>query len=511
MDEDAELLRRYLDNRSEASFAALVHRHLPLVYSAALRQVGGDAHYAHEVAQAVFTLLARKADQLRNHPAPSGWLYVSTRHFAAKLRRSEQRRLDHERAVKAMHDPAQDPTATVDWDRLRPVIDEAMLGLKEHDRIAVLLRFFENRTYAEIGAQLGLSENATRMRVDRALDALRVALARRGAISVAAALGAALSSQATVAIPAGLAANITAGVLATTATGGIALLMSTTFFKTTGVTAVILAGATGLFLQHREIEKLRAENARLQPSPTAAGERNAAQTGPSAGTLKAEIERLQTQVAQLRSDPANSWQERVDLLHEVLNKLPEQGIPELQLATDDDWLDAAKEKLETAEDYRRALAKLRNLAVTKFAHLAQSALMQYVRAHDGQFPADLSQLQPYLDRSIDHAIWQRYMIVAADTVSSLRMGGKLAVTPQSVVDPTYDQQFVIGPNGFGSTTYHGVSEMEIIAIQKAWVAANPGKHPSDLSQLLPYATTAEQKAEIERMMERARIKLPPTP
>ena len=513
MDHDAELLRLYLESRSEASFTALVQRHLPLVYSAALRQVGADPHRAQEVAQAVFTLFARKARQLRSHPALSGWFYTSTHHLAAKLRRSEQRRWHHEREAQAMHDHTEDPTAAVDWDRLHPVIDEAMLELKEHDRTAVLLRFFENRTYAEIGTQLSLSENTARMRVDRALDTLRVALARRGIISAATALGAVLSSHATVAIPAGLAAIVGSGALAASAAGANAILMSTSFFKTAAVTAVILTGATGLFLQHREIEKLRAENTRLQRGPTAAGVRNAGQTGQGAaaalaGTLAAEVEQLRAQVAELKSSPASSWQERVGLLHEVLEKLPEQGIPELQLATDDDWLDAAKEKLETTDDYRRALGKLRNLAIGRFAHLAGPALTQYLKAHDGQFPADLSQLQSYVDQPIDNAIWQHYTVAPADTVSNVRVGGKLIVTQRSVVDPTYDSEFVIGPDGFGTTTY-GVSEM--IAMEKAWAAANPGQHQSDLTQLQPYATTPRQKAALARAMEREGRKPSSTP
>src|SRR3954471_16853178 len=117
MDQDAELLRRYLDDRSEASLAALVHRHLPLVYSAALRQVGGDAHRAQEVAQTVFTLFAQKAGKLRSHPTPTGWLYICTHFLAAKVRRSKQRRLRHDRAAQAMYESAQDPAATINWER----------------------------------------------------------------------------------------------------------------------------------------------------------------------------------------------------------------------------------------------------------------------------------------------------------------------------------------------------------------------------------------------------------
>ena len=64
MTPDSELLGRYAGTRSEDAFAELVRRHVNLVYSAALRQVNGDAHLAQDVAQTVFTDLARKAGSL---------------------------------------------------------------------------------------------------------------------------------------------------------------------------------------------------------------------------------------------------------------------------------------------------------------------------------------------------------------------------------------------------------------------------------------------------------------
>ena len=95
---DAELLRRYADGGSEAAFAELVRRHLNLVYFAALRQVGGDAHRAEEVAQSVFTDLARKARTLTAHATLTGWLHTSTRFAAAKARRTSK---DPPRATKS--------------------------------------------------------------------------------------------------------------------------------------------------------------------------------------------------------------------------------------------------------------------------------------------------------------------------------------------------------------------------------------------------------------------------
>ena len=79
MTDDAELLRRYAEDRSEASFAELVRRHVDLVYSAALRQCRGDHHRAQEVTQMVFADLARKASSISRHPVLPAWLHRSSR------------------------------------------------------------------------------------------------------------------------------------------------------------------------------------------------------------------------------------------------------------------------------------------------------------------------------------------------------------------------------------------------------------------------------------------------
>ena len=42
--------------------------------------------------------------------------------------------------------------------------------LGESERDAIVLRFFQNRSLAEVGLTLGTSEDATRMRVNRALE-----------------------------------------------------------------------------------------------------------------------------------------------------------------------------------------------------------------------------------------------------------------------------------------------------------------------------------------------------
>jgi len=225
MSTDAELLRRYVEERSEAAFAELVRLHLNLVYFAALRQVGGDTHRAQDVAQTVFTDLARKARELTGRATLTGWLHTSTRFAASKQRRADFTRQQREQEAATMNAflPNPDPAPAAEWERLRPLIDDAIHELDERDREAVLLRYFENRPFAEIGATLRLSDDAARMRVDRALEKLRAALARRGVNSTSAALATVFANQVAASAPAGLASAITGAALTSVgASGGIA-------------------------------------------------------------------------------------------------------------------------------------------------------------------------------------------------------------------------------------------------------------------------------------------------
>src|ERR1700761_5685031 len=104
MTPDCELLREFARTNSEDAFAELVKRHVNLVYSAALRQVNGDAHLAQDVTQSVFSDLARKAAWLSRRQSLSGWLYTSAHFAAAKVIRAETRRRNREETF--MREPA---------------------------------------------------------------------------------------------------------------------------------------------------------------------------------------------------------------------------------------------------------------------------------------------------------------------------------------------------------------------------------------------------------------------
>jgi RNA polymerase sigma factor (sigma-70 family) len=289
MTDDAALLRRYAEERSEPAFAEFVQRHLGLVYGAALRRCGGDEHRAAEVAQRVFTSVARRATALARHDALTGWLYAATRNAALNLLRAERRRRAREREAQTMTELVTASTPAVDWDRLRPVLDAAMDELNDRDREAVLLRFFEGRAFAEVGTKLRLTENPPRMRTDRALAKLRARLAKRGITSTSAALALALANQAGVAAPAGLAASVTgaavAGAGATTT--GIAIFMGMTKLQLGIAGALAVAGAAGFGLQADTNAGLRREIAALREQQQAVA------------PLRAENQRLATVAAEV--------------------------------------------------------------------------------------------------------------------------------------------------------------------------------------------------------------------
>jgi RNA polymerase sigma factor (sigma-70 family) len=269
MSEDAQLLRRYATERSEAAFAELIRRHVDLVYSAALRMVNGDTYGAQDLTQQVFAELARQAKPLARHPALLGWLYTTTRQMAWHVIRSEQRRAAREQMAHTMNELLRQPAAEPDWQHLRHVLDDAMHELNHSDRVAVLLRFFKNKSLREVGLELGLTENAARMRVERALEKLRLGLARKGVTSTAAALALALSGHAVSSAPAGFVAALASVALAgaasqTGTTLGLLKFMANTKL-TFGLSVLLVVGAAvTLVLEHQALLNARDENDSLR-------------------------------------------------------------------------------------------------------------------------------------------------------------------------------------------------------------------------------------------------------
>jgi RNA polymerase sigma factor (sigma-70 family) len=314
MSNDTELLRRYIEERSEEPFAELVREHLGLVYSAALREVNGDRTLAEDVSQAVFTELARKAPRLLHHPSLAGWLYITVRHLAANYRRSEQHRKLREQEAQTMNGLVADDTPTTAWAQIRPVLDDALHELSAADREAVVLRFLEDRSLGEVGARLGLNENAARMRVDRALEKLRGRLTRRGITSTASCVAAAMAVGVLTPAPEALAGSVVSTAMASgTAAGTLLTLMkfmSMTSVKIGLVGAFVVVGVAAPIYQQTRLERVQAENEQLRAREPDLAAQEAELTSlrtelgrlQQAGTNQGELERLRLWQAQVQPE-----------------------------------------------------------------------------------------------------------------------------------------------------------------------------------------------------------------
>ncbi|HEX5218941.1 MAG TPA: sigma-70 family RNA polymerase sigma factor [Verrucomicrobiae bacterium] len=224
--DDWQLLQSYIERESETAFRTLVNRHANLVYSVALRQVR-DAHLAEEVAQAVFILLARKARGFRESVVLSGWLFRTTRFVASRAIRAEQRRQRREQEALTMQ---QLTTPSDAWKRISPAIDEALEKLGDADRNALLLRYFNDKSHRETANALGVSEDAAKKRVTRALEKLRTFFAGRGISLSVGVLASAVGANAARAATPEIISSITAQAVAQSslAAGALPLMVTQT-------------------------------------------------------------------------------------------------------------------------------------------------------------------------------------------------------------------------------------------------------------------------------------------
>ncbi len=217
---DHELLRAYLsEDGREQAFSELVRRHLPTVWSAATR-ITGDAALAQDVAQEVFTHLAVHAGRLTKGVVLGAWLHRHTCFTATKAVRSASRRRLREAKSVTMNtsSPRNDEAEAAAWAEIAPHLDAAIASLPPDLRNVLVLRFFENQNYRNIAAALGTSEDAARMRTNRALEKLRSCLGKRHALLTVAVLSGLLQDHAVASPAAKMGAQIAKNALAATAT-----------------------------------------------------------------------------------------------------------------------------------------------------------------------------------------------------------------------------------------------------------------------------------------------------
>ena len=250
--------------------------------------------------------MARDSSALAKRRSILGWLYTCTRFAAAKAQRAKARRIKYETADETTEHTMSPPNNLIQWSEVRVVIDASMHELKDADREALLLRFFEGYSLKQLGEATGLVENAARMRVDRALEKLRVKLARRGITTTASALAGAIIAQPVVAVPVGLETAVAgfalAGMAGTSATTAFLPTLLMTKAKAVSLAAALSLTTGGLIWMGVDRSRVHTSSREAMPAalPAQAHDgrelvplRTPAKSFPSAGQIAAaDIKRV---------------------------------------------------------------------------------------------------------------------------------------------------------------------------------------------------------------------------
>jgi RNA polymerase sigma factor (sigma-70 family) len=508
---DLHLLTRYSSQRAEDAFTEIVRRHVDLVHSAALRQVRSP-ELAEEVAQSVFIELARRAGHLPSDTVVGAWLYNQTRRRAIDVvRREAGRRLREQTAqeLQAMNATAED------WTHVEPLLDEAMDALEETDRVAVLLRYFQNKPLRQVGETMGVTDDAAQKRVSRAVERLREFFVKHGINVGASGLVIIISANAVQAAPAALVITIsnaaicagatfaTAGTAAATTTKAITMTTLQKTFVAATLAATIGAGIyeageasalrarievlrqqqVPLAEQNQQLQRKHDDAAtRLAQLETENGQLKAAQTPAELLRLRGEVTQLKAAVGQIENDPtqaeAAAVARRVKELQEWLGRTPDETIPELQLLSARDWIFRAVDVPSDHENESMA-SRMRSDAKMMLAKRLGTALSNYLIAKNAQLPNDLSELKPYFASPINDAILQRYELLRTGNLRDLPPTESLIAEKTPIKNGRYDALFKIGAFDF------------------SWQGASPymanGKNSGN-----PFGTTTELKTLLEK-------------
>ncbi len=490
---DGELLAHYVSKHSESAFAELVQRHVDFVYRAALRRVSGDVHLARDIAQSVFIVLARDAPSIRDRRLLLGWLYGTTRFVAGEALRRERR--DRQRLANVM--PLIAAEGIPEGNPLcgSPLIDRALDSLRDQDRQVVILRYFERASFADIGSRFHISEDAARMRTERALERLKTWLQRRGVSSSSAAIGATLAAEASFGAPIGLGGSIAAAAMSGTAAPiGIGATLGFMSITKTAIASTALAlFASGLVIYERQELRTRAAEIAVLSQKLAAAQAELAKAVKANSQLKSlpaaiEIPRGTAAFDGPQNAAGAAIVSRMMKAKLQIQQTPQWSIPELAFLTDEDWISALNGlPLETEGQMRWALSEARMAAKKKFVKLLVSALAAYSSANGGTLPEDLAAAAPYFKDPLDPAILGRYVLLKNGDFATASSNGRdfLADKPDSAVDEAYDTMNRYGTGGFSGGQANRSASIFHTLITR-YREANGDRTPGTIEELRPY-------------------------
>jgi RNA polymerase sigma factor (sigma-70 family) len=483
---DSQLLRTYAERRLEPAFTEIVRRHVDFVYSAAIRMVR-DPHLAEDVTQGVFIALAKQAPDLATRASLVGWLHCTAQNIAAQTVRTIERRRAREQEAVAMNELITSlPEAS--WEQIEQHLDAALGQLCDSDRDAVLLRYFQKKSAAEMAQILGISGEAAQKRLSRAVDKLREFFTKRKITVGAGGLTILISANAVQSAPVGLAATISAaafaGTAVTTSTTVAAItkiIAMTTIQKTLVTVAVAALAGAGIYSAHQteqlrhQVQTLQQQEApmveqiqKLQNSFADATNRLtgllAENSQLKAASHQNELLRLRGEVTRLRSDaePANDpvvkqalrRKANVEKMRQLFREHPDQQIPELQLLSDQYFFDLARDQdLESSNGIRAAYSEIRNMAENQFAMELRSALQKFEQSNSNQPPATILALAPFFDPPTDNAMLERYHVIETGKSIVAGWSGGWVISQKETPDLDYDGQWFVSPVGFSTSPF----------------------------------------------------------
>jgi RNA polymerase sigma factor (sigma-70 family) len=379
MTETQKLLVEYTQSACEQAFAELLRRYIDLVYSVALRSMNGDAHGAEDVAQTVFIDLARNARKLPQNIQLGGWLHRHTCFVASTLRRAEARRQVRERIANEMNTPTEN-----DFVQIGPILDQALNELSTDDRNALVLRFFEQLDFRSIGQALGATEEAARKRVNRALEKLQGRLEAGGVTLSTLSLGAALTTGAVSAAPAGLAATILPVALGATSLGAgttIGLLKFMTASKI-GIGLGTAIGLVGVIYSTTEHGK----NTKLVETNNALSEQIAA--------LSSENSAFSNKLVEAQ----RNRQLNTEQFQELMRLRAQSGELKRELATLARSTNSVQHKSESSSAKEEQEAQMVGIRRMRDAKIWVHGLHEYQSQHQNEYPTNWEQVLPYLEK-----------------------------------------------------------------------------------------------------------------